>query len=58
MDLDAEAYLKGNGYMDMFCFDWQKFQFSVSFTSFTKSLVIETLTLLSIFNGKDNKIVF
>ena len=24
MDLDAEAYLKGNGYMDMFCFDWAK----------------------------------
>ena len=36
----------------------QKFQFSISFTYFTKSLVIETLALLPIFNGKDNKMFF
>ena len=41
-----------------FSLSGQKFKFSISFTSFTKSLVIGTLALLSIFNGKDNKMVF
>ena len=44
--------------MDMFFLSEQKFQISISFTSFTKSLVMGTLALLFIFNGKDNKMVF
>ena len=36
----------------------QKVQFSISFTSFTKSLVIGTLAILSIFNEKGNKMIF
>ena len=36
----------------------QKFQSSISFTSFAKSLVKGILALLSIFNGEENKMVF
>ena len=58
MEMLPNAFTEAAIHRTCFFLGGQKFQFSIFFTSITKSLVIGILALLSIFNGKDNKMVF